>query len=134
MLNSLNTNPDSVDQLVGMLRVLCDRTRLRLLSALQSGEVNVTALCEQLDLPQPTVSHHLGLLRNAGLVCNRRDGKQVFYSLNDEFVSNLGDHGGVKIAAGTIALQMCTDAEHKGKTPDDIAPAAPSPIHNGESF
>jgi len=134
MLHALNTNPDSVDQLVTMLRVLCDRTRLRLLSALQSGEVNVTALCEQLDLPQPTVSHHLGLLRNAQLVVNRRCGKQVFYSLNDAYVSNLGDHGGVKIAAGSIALHLCTDGQGKLQAPDDLTTDPPSTVHNGEQF
>lgn len=129
MLNTLTTSPDSVDELVSALRVLSDRTRLRLLGVLQSGEVNVTALCEELDLPQPTVSHHLGLLRNAGLVRNRRDGKQVFYSLNDELVSNLGDHGGVKIHAGAIALQILTE-RGANQPADEIAPTQPT-VHNG---
>lgn len=109
MLNTLATSTDSVDQLVHTLRVMCDRTRLRLLGALQSGEMNVTSLCEQLDLPQPTVSHHLGLLREAGLVGNRRAGKQVFYCLCDQRISNLGDHGGLKIHAGEIALQLLSE-------------------------
>ena len=41
-----------------------------------------TTLCEELGLPQPTVSHHLGLLRMRNLITNRRSGKQIFYGLN----------------------------------------------------
>jgi DNA-binding transcriptional ArsR family regulator len=42
----------------------------------------VSSLCDELRLPQPTVSHHLGLLRMSNLITNRRDGKQVFYELD----------------------------------------------------
>ena len=62
-------------------RVLADRTRLRLLLLLAGGESNVTDLCGRLGLPQPSVSHHLGILRASGLVATRRDGKQVYYRL-----------------------------------------------------
>jgi len=67
--------------LARMFRVLGDETRLRLLSILTEGERNVTSLCEELRAPQPTVSRHLGILRTAGLVQPRREGKQVFYSV-----------------------------------------------------
>ena len=49
---------------------------------LAKGERNVTSLCEELKLPQPTVSHHLGLLRIERIISNRRHGKQVFYGLD----------------------------------------------------
>lgn len=63
--------------------VLSDETRLRLMVMLRErGEVHVSELCKILRLPQPTVSHHLGLLRVHGLVRNRRAGKQVFYSID----------------------------------------------------
>jgi ArsR family transcriptional regulator len=61
---------------------LSDKTRLNILMLLSEGERNVTSLCEALKLPQPTVSHHLGLLRMNNIIGNRRDGKQVFYTLN----------------------------------------------------
>ena len=77
---------DHVGEVVGMLRTLSDPTRLRLLAILQEGEQSVTALCDELQLAQPTVSHHLGRLRMARLVANRRAGKQVFYSLNSDLV------------------------------------------------
>ena len=71
-----------MDQLTALFQLLSDKTRIRLLLLLAEGERNVTNLCESLGLPQPTVSHHLGLLRNRNVIGNRRHGKQVFYSLN----------------------------------------------------
>ncbi len=97
---------DSVGDVVGLLRTLSDPTRLRLLGVLQQGECNVTDLCKRLGLPQPTVSHHLGLLRSAGLVANRRDGKQVFYSLNGDKVVQPREPGGLSIASGPLELQL----------------------------
>lgn len=66
-----------------LFHVLSDQTRLTLLLTLKDeGELNVTDLCTRLRLPQPTVSHHLALLRTSGLVKNRRSGKQVYYSVD----------------------------------------------------
>jgi DNA-binding transcriptional ArsR family regulator len=66
-----------------LFRVLSDQTRLRLLATLhEDGEQHVTQLCRKLRAPQPTVSHHLGLLRVHGLVRARREGKLVYYSLD----------------------------------------------------
>ncbi|OPX25325.1 MAG: hypothetical protein B1H04_00025 [Planctomycetales bacterium 4484_123] len=72
-----------IQSLSRFFRVLSDQTRLKLVVLLlQKGEQHVTQLCKTLRLPQPTVSHHLGLLRAHGLVRNRRQGKQVFYSID----------------------------------------------------
>ena len=71
-----------LEQLTSLFRLLSDKTRLNILLLLSEGERNVTSLCEELRLPQPTVSHHLGLLRMSNVIGNRRHGKQVFYSLN----------------------------------------------------
>jgi ArsR family transcriptional regulator len=71
-----------LDQLTSLFRLLSDKTRLNILLTLADGERNVTALCEELQLPQPTVSHHLGLLRVNNIIGNRRKGKQVFYALH----------------------------------------------------
>ena len=81
-----------LEPLVALFRLLSDKTRLNILTLLARGERNVTSLCEELRLPQPTVSHHLGLLRMSNLITNRRDGKQVFYELDgrvDAAVPNL---------------------------------------------
>lgn len=68
--------------LVQVFKLLADETRLRVLMYLQSeGELHVSALCERLQQSQPAVSHHLALLRVAGLIEARRDGKHNFYSV-----------------------------------------------------
>ena len=71
-----------LEQLTGLFRLLSDKTRLNILMLLAAGERNVSSLCDELGLPQPTVSHHLGLLRMNNVIGNRRSGKQVFYTLN----------------------------------------------------
>ncbi len=78
----LAANEVELEPLVDLFRLLSDKTRLNILMLLTRGERNVTSLCEELGLPQPTVSHHLGLLRMSNLIGNRRNGKQVFYGLN----------------------------------------------------
>jgi DNA-binding transcriptional ArsR family regulator len=75
-------NDHDLEQLTSMFRLLTDKTRLNILLILAEGERNVSSLCAQLNLPQPTVSHHLGLLRMSNVIGNRREGKQVFYGLN----------------------------------------------------
>ncbi len=76
------SSDQDLEQLTGLFRLLSDKTRLNILMLLSAGERNVTSLCEELKLPQPTVSHHLGLLRMNNVIGNRRSGKQVFYTLN----------------------------------------------------
>ncbi len=71
-----------LEHLTTLFRLLSDKTRLHLLMLLGGGERNVSNLCQLLHLPQPTVSHHLGLLRLNNIIGNRRSGKEVFYTLN----------------------------------------------------
>jgi DNA-binding transcriptional ArsR family regulator len=59
--------------------LLSDPTRLGILTMLAGGPKNVTALCKGLGLKQPTISHHLGLLRMGRLVIGTRKGKSVVY-------------------------------------------------------
>lgn len=69
-------------ELVQVFKLLSDETRLRVLTYLaREGELHVTALCDKLGQSQPAVSHHLALLRVAGLIEARRDGKHNFYSV-----------------------------------------------------
>jgi len=65
-----------------------DRTRIRILRLLASREMTVGDITKKIGLSQPTVSRHLSILREADIVNNRRDGQQVFYSLNKTSVSN----------------------------------------------
>lgn len=92
-----------LDQLSSLFRLLSDKTRLSILLHLAEGERNVTDLCEELGLPQPTVSHHLGLLRMNNVVGNRRHGKQVFYTLN---ASDHDGHNLMEFAVQNLAVQV----------------------------
>ena len=65
---------------------LADPKRILLLYALSGGPRRVTDLAEALGLPQPTVSHHLKILRERGLVVAEREGTAAYYSLADERV------------------------------------------------
>src|ERR1035437_1489731 len=76
------SDAQSLNNLCQLFRLLSDRTRLQIVMLLASGERNVTSLCEELKLPQPTVSHHLGLLRMNRVIINKRHGKQVIYALD----------------------------------------------------
>ena len=62
-----------------VFQALGDRTRLRLLNLVADGEVCVCFFVEVLGEPQPKISRHLGVLRTAGLVAPRRDGKWIHY-------------------------------------------------------
>ncbi len=67
---------------VQVFKLLSDETRLRILLYLaREKELHVTALCNRLLQSQPAVSHHLALLRVAGLIEARRDGKHNYYSV-----------------------------------------------------
>ncbi|WP_254511172.1 ArsR/SmtB family transcription factor [Anatilimnocola floriformis] len=69
-------------ELVQLFKLLSDETRLRILYFLmQQEELNVRTLCDLLQQSQPAVSHHLALLRVAGIIECRRDGKHNFYHL-----------------------------------------------------
>lgn len=80
---------DVVGELAQAFRLLSDETRLKIVFHLAQQEQNVGSLCDILGLAQPTVSHHLGLLRMGRLIVNRRNGKQVIYSLNADMIVKL---------------------------------------------
>ncbi len=71
-------------------KALADDTRLRILRLLEVREMCVCEIMVALNLTQPTASHHLGLLENAGLVKDKKEGKWVFYSLaNSELLESM---------------------------------------------
>lgn len=105
-------NKDEILRLYGMLRVIADVNRLRILCLLFKGEKCVCDIEEQLEISQPLASHHLAVLREAGLVEVRREGTWCYYSLvkaaieelNDMFVQILGVH---RLPAGYPAREKC---------------------------
>ncbi len=72
------------EKAVALLKLLGNEDRLLLLCQLAREEYNVSQLEEALEIHQPTLSQQLGVLRRAGLVATRKEGKQVYYRLTDE--------------------------------------------------
>lgn len=95
-------------QLTSLFRLLSDKTRLNILMLLTDGERNVKNLCDTLALPQPTVSHHLGLLRMHNVIGNRRSGKQVFYNLNGRVHVSAGSEMQIRVDRYEIAIKPRT--------------------------
>lgn len=75
-------SPEYVSMAAHMLGLLSHETRLHIVLVLTQGEAAVGELCGALELPQSNVSHHLRILRDAGLVSDRRDGQFVIYRIN----------------------------------------------------
>ncbi|MDH5439398.1 MAG: metalloregulator ArsR/SmtB family transcription factor [Candidatus Bathyarchaeota archaeon] len=81
---------DSAKKQSKIFKALADQTRLKILGLLEVREMCVCEIMVALGLTQPTASYHLGLLENAGLIKDRKEGKWVFYSLADpELVENM---------------------------------------------
>jgi ArsR family transcriptional regulator, lead/cadmium/zinc/bismuth-responsive transcriptional repressor len=80
---------DELQAMEAFFKVLGDSTRIRILHALLAGELCVGDLSETLDMGLSAVSHQLAVLKAARLVAHRRDGKLIYYSLNDEHVTSL---------------------------------------------
>jgi DNA-binding transcriptional ArsR family regulator len=68
-------------------KAIADETRQKIMNILCCQWVSVNDVVAKLDVTQPTVSHHLAILREAGLVNVREEGKQTFYTLNQEHIS-----------------------------------------------
>lgn len=79
--------------LADLFKVFGDSTRLRIMYVLSDSEVNVQAIAESLEMDQSTISHQLRVLRNNKLVRARRDGKQIYYSLDDDHVKKIIEMG-----------------------------------------
>ena len=83
-----------VPDMAGLFALLADSTRLRLLAALAAGELCVCDLAIATGVNRSTVSHQLRTLREGRLVRARREGRVVFYALDDDHVRDLLAMGG----------------------------------------
>ena len=71
------------DEVADLCGAMGDVTRLAILRRLAEGEKSVTELWQGVGVPQPSMSHHLSILRMFGLVSKRRSGRNIFYSLGE---------------------------------------------------
>lgn len=82
-----------------------DSTRLKIVSALMCGELCVADICDVLEMSTSAISHQLRILRQAKIVRSRRDGKQVYYSIDD-------NHVGILYSVGLAHLNEEEDKEN----------------------
>ncbi|MEW6029298.1 MAG: ArsR/SmtB family transcription factor [Chloroflexota bacterium] len=83
-------------------KAIADETRQKIMGLICCNWLSVNEIVEKLDVSQPTVSHHLAILREAGLADAREEGKQTFYSLNQERVV---------VCCGQIMLKFAPESE-----------------------
>jgi ArsR family transcriptional regulator, lead/cadmium/zinc/bismuth-responsive transcriptional repressor len=92
-LRALLIDGDDVTDLAETFRALADPTRVRILDALSHGELCVCDLAALVRMSESAVSHQLRLLRNLRLVRPRREGRMVFYALDDRHIITLFGQG-----------------------------------------
>jgi len=76
-----------------LFSVLGDASRVKIIAALLNGPMNVQALAEAVGISPSAISHHMRSLRQMHLVRSRKQGRQVFYSLDDQHVEELFQRG-----------------------------------------
>ncbi|HEY3348129.1 MAG TPA: metalloregulator ArsR/SmtB family transcription factor [Nitrospirota bacterium] len=111
-----------MDALVLSFKALADETRLRILKLLEDGELCVCDITAALDMTQPNISFHLGILKEAGLITDRRQGRWNHYNLNLSGMLNrvllptaIERIDGEKVAADRLRLNAFLDAKAGGK-------------------
>lgn len=82
-------------------KAIADETRQRIMSVCCCCELSVSDIVAKIGFSQPTISHHLAILRDAGLVNIREEGKQTFYSLNQEYIA---------VCCGQIMLKFAPES------------------------
>ena len=71
-----------------IFKAFCDENRIKILQLLLDGEKCACRLLEEMNITQPTLSHHMKILCDSGIVVGRKEGKWIHYSLSDEGIEN----------------------------------------------
>ena len=79
--------------LADLYKVFGDSTRIRIMFTISDNEMSVLSIAEALNMEQSTISHQLRVLRQNKLVRVRREGKQIYYSLDDDHVKKIIEMG-----------------------------------------
>ena len=92
-------------QITLIFKAFCDENRVQILRLLQNGERCACELLDEMSLSQPTLSHHMKILCDSGIVVGRKDGKWMHYSISAE---------GAELAKSCIT-ELTTVSEKKGQ-------------------
>jgi ArsR family transcriptional regulator len=98
LVKSRMPKEESLYDLAELFKVFGDTTRIKILWALDASEMCVCDIAVLLNMTQSAISHQLRVLKQAKLVRSRKDGKIVYYSLDDEHVRQIFDQGLVHIS------------------------------------
>ena len=92
MLDASILDKDRLEIAAGMLKAIAHPIRIAILIYLEGGKrLTVTQIHETLDIEQSTASHHLGILRNRGVLCSKREGKNTYYYQKHDILSQIVD-------------------------------------------
>jgi len=80
---------ESVKRYAQLFKVLSDSNRLLIVNLLSHGELCACVILAELQITQPTLSHHMKILCDSGLAAGRKEGKWTYYSLQDEALQSL---------------------------------------------
>lgn len=81
---------EDLEYAAGMLKAMAHPMRMAILTLLEDGEkLTVTQIYETLNIEQSTTSHHLGILKNKGVLSSKREGKNTFYFLRNNSLSTV---------------------------------------------
>ncbi len=86
-------NEETLYDVAELFKAFADTTRIKVISVLKDEELCVGAISELINVSQSAVSHQLRVLKNSKIVKPRRDGKQIYYSLDDEHIKKIYDMG-----------------------------------------
>lgn len=81
------TNQENFD--IDVIKALGDETRLEILNLLGNKEMNVNDIAQNCTVSRPTISHHLQIMKRAGLLSSRKEGKEIYYSVNIHTLTSL---------------------------------------------
>jgi DNA-binding transcriptional ArsR family regulator len=85
-----NLTPEQLEKASNMLKAIAHPIRIAILNHLENGKkLSVTEIHELLDLEQSTTSHHLGILKDKGVLASQRDGKNTYYFLKHDNLSSI---------------------------------------------
>jgi len=83
-------NPDQLEKAANMLKAIAHPVRIAILNQLNNGKkLTVTEIHELLKIEQSTTSHHLGILKDKGVLASKRDGKNSYYFLKHENLTDI---------------------------------------------
>ena len=90
MVAQPNITSDQIEKAANMLKAIAHPIRVEIMFLLKGGvQYTVSQIHESLGIGQSTTSHHLGILKDKGVLCSRREGKKTYYFLKYDFLNEL---------------------------------------------